>query len=116
MADVPDNLMVCLEAYQMRVPVNAKGAVGRKFKNARPNKPFISLKNYTASLNARAWKYLTIRYQSNGKKLKAWFHSKEVYIENSFTAKRQRIQLLIRHDRDGTIKYSYCHYPKATLQ
>jgi len=115
-ADVPDNLSVCLQPFQMRVPVKAKGARGPKFENARPNKPFISLKNYACSLNAREWKYLDIRYKSDGKKLKAWFHSKDVYIENQLTGKRQLVQLLIRQDRDGTIKYSYCHCPGATLQ
>lgn len=115
-ADVPDNLLVCLEPFQMRVPVKAKGARGRKFENARPNKPFISLKNYASSLTDRQWKYLQIRYKGNGKKLKAWFHSKEVYIENQLTGKRQLVQLLIRQDSDGTIKYSYCHSLGATLQ
>lgn len=38
-------------------------------------------------------KYLTISYQSNGKKLKARLHSKDVYIENSSTAKRQQIYI-----------------------
>ena len=115
-ADVPDNLQVCLEPFQMRVPVKAKGVRGRKFENARPNKPFISLKKYACSLHERQWKYLQIRYKGNGKKLKAWFHSKEVYIENQLTGKRQLVQLLIRQDQDGTIKYSYCHCPGATLE
>lgn len=115
-ADVPDNLLVCLEPFQMRVPVKAKGVRGRKFENARPNKPFISLRDYACSLDARQWKYLQIRYKGNGKKLNAWFHSKDVYIENAMTGKRQLVQLLIRQDGDGTIKYSYCYCPGATLQ
>jgi SRSO17 transposase len=115
-ADVPDNLNICLEAFQMRIPVKAKGARGRDFINKQPNKPLISLRAYANTLKSRDWKYLTIRHQSNGRKLKAWFHRKDVFILNPLTGKRQLIELLIRQDRDGTIKYSYCYSSKATLQ
>jgi SRSO17 transposase len=115
-ADVPDNLNICLEAFQMRKPLKAKGVRGRDFINKRPNKPLISLKAYANALKSRDWKYLTVRHQSNGRKLKAWFHRKEVYILNPLTGKRQLIDLLIRQDRDGTIKYSYCYSSKATLE
>jgi len=88
----------------MRVPVKAKGMRGRKFENTRPNKPFTSVKNYACSLQTGNESICQIRYKCNGKKLKAWFHSKEVYIENPLTGKRQLVQLLIRQDQDGTIK------------
>jgi len=95
-ADVQDNLQVWLEPFQMRVPVRKAGMRGRKSKHAKPNKPFLSIRNYAASLSVREWKYITVRYQSSGKKLQAWFHSRE--------------------DKDGTIKYSFCHCPGSSLK
>lgn len=115
-ADVPDNLQVWLEAFQMRVPIRQPGARGRHYKHARPNKEAISIREYAALLTARDWKHLTIRQQSGGRKLKAWFHSCEVYILNPLTNRRQQIMLLIRKEQEGTIKYSFCHCPRATLK
>src|SRR5690606_23662444 len=62
------------------------------------------------------WKYLTVRHQGADKKLRAWFHAREVYILNPATSRRMRLTLLIREDNDGTIKYSFCHCPAASLQ
>ena len=115
-ADVPDNIQVWLEPFQMRVPTKKPGTRGRKSIYARPNKASLSIKAYAASLRPVDWKYITVRYQSGGRKLKAWFHCKEVYIYNPLTEKRLLIQLLIRADKDGTIKYSFCHCPGASLK
>jgi SRSO17 transposase len=115
-ADVPDNLHLWLEPFQMRVPKNKAGGRGRKHSYPQPNKTSVSIKNYTDSLQATEWKYITVRQQSGGKKLKAWFHSKEVYMLNPITGKRQLITLLIRQDKDGTIKYSYCHCPGCNVK
>lgn len=115
-ADVQDNLQVWLEPFQMRVPVRKAGMRGRKSKHAKPNRPSLSIRNYAASLSLRDWKFITVRHQSGGKKLQAWFHSREVYILNPLTNTRQLITLLIREDKDGTIKYSFCHCPGASLK
>jgi SRSO17 transposase len=115
-ADVPDSLQVWLELFQMRVPKKKPGTRGRKSIYARPNKESLSIKAYATSLPLGDWKYITVRHQSGGRKLKAWFHCKEVYKFNPLTEKRQLIQLLIREDKDGTIKYSFCHCPGATLK
>ena len=115
-ADVQDNLLVWLEPFQMRVPVQESGTRGRKCKLARPNRTAVSVKAYAGGLSPRDWKFITVRHQSGGKKLQAWFHSKEVYIINPLTKKRQRVTLLIREDKDGTIKYSFCHCPGASLK
>ena len=100
----------------MRVPVRKAGMRGRKSKHAKPNRASLSIKNYAASLSERDWKYITVRHQSGGKKLQAWFHSREVYILNPLTNRRQLVTLLIREDKDGTIKYSFCHCPGASLK
>lgn len=115
-ADVQDNLQVWLEPFQMRVPVRKAGMRGRKSKHTKPNRPSLSIRNYAASLSIRDWKFITVRHQSGGKKLQAWFHSREVYILNPLTNRRQLVTLLIREDKDGTIKYSFCHCPGASLK
>jgi SRSO17 transposase len=115
-ADVPDNLQVWLEPFQMRIPAKKKGTRGRRCKNPKPNLPGTSIKKYAGSLTKGDWKYITVRHQSGGRKLQAWFHSTEVYILNPLTNRRQLITLLIRKDKDGTIKYSFCHCPGASLK
>ncbi|WP_165760217.1 IS701 family transposase [Niastella populi] len=115
-ADVQDNLQVWLEPFQMRVSIRKPGARGRKSKQAKPNRSSLSIKNYAASLSIRDWKFITVRHQSGGKKLQAWFHSREVYILNPLTNRRQLVTLLIREDKDGTIKYSFCHCPGSSLK
>ena len=115
-ADVPDNLHLWLEAFQMRIPKDKAGVRGRKHIHSQPNKPSMSIKQYADSLKTTQWKYLTVRQLSGGKKLEAWFHAREVYILNPLTGKRQLITLLIREDKDGTIKYSYCNCPGCKLK
>lgn len=115
-ADVQDNLQVWLEPFQMRVPIRKPGARGRKSRHARPNRSSSSIRSYAASLSVRDWKFITVRHQNGGKKLQAWFHCREVYILNPLTNRRQLVTLLIREDKDGTIKYSFCHCPGASLK
>jgi SRSO17 transposase len=115
-ADVPETMQVWTEAFQMRVPLKKAGSRGKACTLPRANRASLSVKEYAASLKSRDWKYLTIRHQSSGKKLKAWFHATEVFILNPLTGRRQKLQLLIRWDRDGKIKYSLCHQPGASLQ
>jgi SRSO17 transposase len=115
-ADVPDNLQVWLEPFQMRVPQQQPGTRGRKSIHARPNKDSVSLRNYVLSLKHTDWKFITVRHQSGNKKLQAWFHCREVYILNPLTSRKQIITLLIREDKDGTIKYSFCYCPGANLK
>jgi SRSO17 transposase len=115
-ADVQDNLKIWLESFQMRIPVQQSGVRGRKNKLYKPNRPSIALKAYVESLHPRDWKFICVRHQSNGRRLKAWFHSREVYIINPLTNRRQLVTLLIREDGDGTIKYSFCHCPGCSLK
>lgn len=115
-ADVPDDMRMWLSAFQMRVPIRKKGTPGPQSKKARPTIESTTIKKYAVSLKERDWKYLTVRHQSGGRKLQAWFHSRDVYILNPLTNRRQLITLLVRKDKDGTIKYSFCHCPGASLK
>lgn len=114
--DVQDNLQIWLEPFQMRIPVQEQGVRGRKYKYPRPNRASISVKEYAATLQLKDWKFITVRHQGCRRKLQAWFHSRDVYMLNPLTKKRQLVTLLIREDQDGTIKYSFCNCPGASLQ
>lgn len=114
--DVPDNLQIWLEPFQMKVPAAKANKRGRKHKLAVPNKTSISIKGYAGSLKSTDWKYIAIRHESKKAKLKAWFHCRRVYIINPITGRRQELTLLIRADKDGTIKYSLCHCPGCDIK
>ncbi len=115
-ADVPDNIQIWLEPFQMRVPVREPGTRGRKSVYARPNRASVAIRRYAHHLKKKDWTWMKIRHQTKGKLLFAWFHSREVYIYNPITQKRQVLTLLIRKDVDGTVKYSLCYRPAATLR
>lgn len=115
-ADIPDKTHIYLEAFRMRIPVNEPGKRGPKHWNRKPNREAVSVKKYATTLRDRDWKYITIRHQSGGRKLKAWFHSREVYILNPLTKRREALTLLVRADSDGTIKYSLCHCPGSDIK
>lgn len=115
-ADIPEDTRVWLEPFQMRIPPRKPGARGRKSTLAKPNRPDISVRDYAQLLKPMDWKYVTIRHQSGGRKLKAWFHGQEIYILNPLTNRKQLVTLLIREDADGTIKYSLCHCPGKGLK
>lgn len=109
-ADVPGNIHVWLSGFEMEIPEKVSGK-GRKPTRIKPTKASISIRDYCSLLKGKDWQKLTIRYQSKGK-LKARFHRKDVYILNPLTGKAMKLVLLVRKDKDGTIKYSLCHAPK----
>lgn len=115
-ADVPDNTSIYMEAFQMRIPVHVTGKRGRRHVIAKPNRESISIRQYAGTIKEKDWKYIAIRHQSGNRKLKAWFHSREIYILNPITQRKQLLTLLIRADSDGTIKYSLCHCPGCSIK
>ena len=108
-ADVPENLCICLEPFQLRLP-KSEGR-GRKPTRRVPNKPFVRINAYAESLKKSDYQQLSFRYGS-GKRLKAKFHCTTVYIQHPQKGTKMELKLLIRKDLDGTIKYSLC-YPRA---
>lgn len=111
-ADVPENLQVCLHPFQMRVP-GPTSKRGPRPKNKKPTHDFISVKDYAATLKRKDFEQVSVRHSSHGK-LKARYHHQEVYLLNPHTNTRMKLRLLIRKDADGTIKYSLCHAPEET--
>jgi SRSO17 transposase len=113
-ADVPENLCVCFEPFQLRLPKNE--GRGRKPTKRAPNKPFIKIEAYAKSLKKSDYQTLSFRYGS-GKKIRANFHCKTVYIKHPEKGTRMELTLLIRKDPDGKIKFSLCHLrPNETLK
>nr|WP_315814456.1 IS701 family transposase [Paraflavitalea speifideiaquila] len=109
-ADVPGNIHVWLSCFEMEIPGKLPGK-GRKPTRLKPTTASILIRDYCSSLRRKDWQKLTIRYQSKGK-LKAKFHRKDVYVLNPLTSQAMKLILLVRKDKDGTIKYSLCHAPK----
>lgn len=105
MADVPENLNIWLDAFQMRIPAK-NGLRGRSPEKRKPNKAPIAIKNYCKSLKRSDWQMIKIRHSSKGK-LKAYFHKKDVFIIDPVTNKRMALTLLIRKDKNGDIKYTF---------
>ena len=106
-ADVPQNLQICLHPFQMRLP-KARSTRGRKPIHKKPTHPFIPIEQYAAGLKKKDFSLLKVRHASKGK-LKARYHKQVVYILNPSTGRRMELILLIRKDEDGTIKFSLCN-------
>jgi SRSO17 transposase len=105
-ADVPENMQVCLQRFQMRLP-KATGK-GRQPVHKRPTQPFISIQEYASGLRKKDFTLISVRHASKGR-LKAYFHKCPVYILNPHTNRCIELILLIRKDLDGIIKYSLCN-------
>jgi SRSO17 transposase len=106
--DVPGDLIIYLEKFQMRVP-KKEGTRGRDPIHPKPNKKGISIENYVNKLTGVDWQPTKIRHKSDGKILKALFHKAQVYILNPHTIRAQQFTLLLRKELDGSdIKYSLC--------
>jgi SRSO17 transposase len=106
-ADVPENLQLCLQRFQMRLP-KARGTKGRQPVHKKPTQPFTSIQEYAYGLKKKDFSLISVRHASKGK-LKAYYHKREVYIINPHTNRCMQLILLIRKDPDGTIKYSLCN-------
>lgn len=108
-ADIPKNIGIFLEPFQMRIPPK-NGTKGKTPTKPKPNKSVISVEAYANSLSKGDWNKIAIRNQSDGKKLKAYFHSMEVYVLNPTTQRKQKLILLLRKELDGSgIKYTLCY-------
>ena len=105
-ADVPENVQVCLQRFRMRVP-KATGK-GRQPVHKKPTQPFISIQEHASGLRKKDFTLISVRHASKGR-LKAYFHKCPVYILNAHTNRCIELILLIRKDQDGTIKYSLCN-------
>jgi SRSO17 transposase len=115
-ADIPESHTFCLESFKCMIPEKL-GSRGRQPIYAKPNKTFISASQYLQTLTARDFQTIQVRNSSKGK-LKSKYHLTSIYLLNQETQKPEKLQLLIRKDVDGTIKYSICNVKnsKTTIE
>ena len=111
--------MMLLGYNQLRIQVSTTDIICLRAAFQSPQMILLHAASDTAlALERKAsdWKYITIRHQGAKKKLQAWFPKKEIYIVNPITDTKHSLTLIIRQDKECTIKYSFCHCPEATLK
>ena len=105
--DVRENIMVYLSEPKISVPDANKQKRGRKPKLPKSDIESISLKEYTKTLQEVDFAEIGFR-EGTKQRIKAQFHKKQVWVRVDLnTSDILRLQLLIRKDSDGTIKYSF---------
>ena len=77
----------------------------RKFKYPQPDIDPISVKVYQEQPDSEDFSLIN-RRRGTKKEVNAWFHQKQVRVEPDREGNGMKLQLLIRKDDDGTIKYS----------
>lgn len=107
--DVKTNIKVYLQEPEFSIP-KKEGTPGRNYKYPRAEQDPCSLNEYLDTLQLDEDFQLLAFRDGTKQKLKAYFHQKQVWI---CTDKQKgtllRLQLIIRKDPDGTVKYSFCN-------
>lgn len=111
--DIKENILVGLQPITFSVPEKPAGSKGRKFKNKKVDQPLISVKDYYQSLTDRNFKQLHFR-DGTKQKIKAYFHQKEIWLPLGDES-TLKLQLIIRKDIDGTVKYSLANMHTENL-
>jgi SRSO17 transposase len=111
--DIKENIQVSLQPVSFSLPVKPPGSKGRKFKNRRAEQPLISVKDYCRQLTEQDFKLLHFR-DGTKQKIKAYFHQKEIWLPIE-DEKILKLQLIIRKDIDGSLKYSLTNMHQESL-
>ena len=114
--DVKENVSIYLQEPRFAVPEKPAGTPGRHYKRPVADQPTCSLNQYTSRLTLEN-DFEQIAFRDGTKqKIKAFFHQKQVWI---CTDKQKgtllKLQLIIRKDLDGTMKYSFCNMHQDSL-
>jgi len=114
--DVKDNVRVYLTKPGFAIPEKPEGGPGRGHRLPVADQPTSSLRQYTDSLNLEN-DFGQIAFRDGTKqRIKALFHQKQVWI---CTDKQKgallKLQLIIRKDPDGKVKYSFCNMHQDSL-
>lgn len=111
--DVRDNVKISLEPITYSLPAKPPHSKGRKFKHKRVDQNLTSVSQYCRQLGLEDFKQLHFR-DGTKQKISAYFHQKQVYLP---VGKQQtlHLQLIIRKDLDGTIKYSLTNMKQESL-
>lgn len=111
--DIKENIQVSLQPVSFSLPVKPPGSKGRKFKNRRAEQSLISVKDYCRKLTEQDFKLLHFR-DGTKQKIKAYFHQKEIWLPTE-DEKVLKLQLIIRKDIDGSLKYSLTNMHQESL-
>jgi SRSO17 transposase len=111
--DVRDNVKISVEPITYSLPEKPPHSKGRKFKHKRVDQALTSLSQYCGQLGLEDFKQLHFR-DGTKQKISAYFHQKEIWlpIGNQQTL---RLQLIIRKDLDGKLKYSLANMHQESL-
>lgn len=111
--DVRENINICMEPITFSLPIKKQGQKGKKFKHKQIEQQLVTTKAYMESLTNEDFELIAFR-DGTKEKIKANFHRRKVWIatdkEESF-----ELELIIRKDIDGTIKYSLTNMGQLPL-
>jgi SRSO17 transposase len=113
--DVKDNVQVYTSRPNFFIPEKQEGKRGRSPLRYKTDMNSISLRTYKEKLSNDDFELITFR-DGTKQKIKAYFHQKEIWIcTDSEKGITLRLQLIIRKDLDGTVKYSFCNMHDCPL-
>ncbi|MEM6806540.1 MAG: IS701 family transposase [Bacteroidota bacterium] len=114
--DVKENIRIYLSEPSFAIPEKPEGSLGRKPKLPVANQPTCSLSQYVATLNLEN-DFEQIAFRDGTKeRIKAFFHQKQVWLcTDKQTGVLLKLQLIIRKDTDGKVKYSFCNLHQDSL-
>lgn len=101
--DVKENLRVFLKEPRWEMP--AYSGKGRKDLKLKPDQKLIKVRDYMKALRGKDFKTLHVRNGTKGM-IKAKYHRRKVWLLHQPTATFMPLNLLIRKNIDGTIKYA----------
>ena len=108
--DVKENVRIYLKEPLFAIPEKPAGTAGRNYKRPTADQPSYSLGQYMGMLTVEE-DFEQIAFRDGTKQIiKACFHQRQVWI---CTDKQKgtllKLQLIIRKDIDGAVKYSFCN-------
>lgn len=114
--DVKDNVRIYLTKPGFAIPEKPEGQPGRRHKLPVSDQPACSLRQYTDSLNLEN-DFEQIAFRDGTKqRIRALFHQKQVWIcTNKQKGTLLKLQLIIRKDPDGKVKYSFANMHHDSL-
>ena len=115
--DVRESIQVYLNKPVFQIPEKPKGTPGRTPKIPVADQPSYSLVQYMNTLKPEDHFELINFREGTKQRIRAGFHQRQVWIcTDKQEGKLLRLQLLIRRDTDGTVRYSFCNMHQERLQ
>lgn len=105
--DVKKSQRIYIKRPSWKVP--PYNGTGRPFLRERPSQQPIQLQHHAASLTARDFKLIKIRKGTKGY-VKAYFYSQKVWVLHEASRKFLPLELLIRKEINGKVKFSLCSF------